>query len=67
MAKIFFIGNTDNIRENFFSCGFDLKIVKAPYDKLYDDMEEFSPDIVILDSDTENSQIILKQLISKKR
>lgn len=66
MAKIFFIGNTDNIRENFFSCGFDLKIVKAPYDKLYDDMEEFSPDIVILDSDTENSQIILKQLISKK-
>lgn len=60
MANIFIISNDKPDLK-----GFNIKAANSSYDNFYDDILNFEPDIVILDSSINDSKIILMNLMTK--
>lgn len=65
MTKIFFIGKNDTYIEKFNEFSFEVNSTSEFNNETFNLIDEFEPDIVILDDEISDSKIVLKQLISK--
>ncbi len=66
MVNVFLITKDEETKQTFNSLGYNLKVSFGDnFETLYDKMTDFAPDVAVLDSCIENSDILLMGLLGK--